>query len=309
MTETSRTWKYELALLGVVLIWGLNFPVVKGALRYMSPFAFNAFRFTLSVGLMAIPFYASWRKTSPGRRSFLRQRWKTLLGLGLLGHVAYQVLFISGVHRTTSGNAALIMAGAPLWTALCGHLLHIERLRSLAWGGLLLSLTGTALVVIAGPADVRFTQETLTGNMIMLLASTSWGAYTALSKPVLRRITPIELTFLTMATAPPILWLLALPEMATLPWSSIPLWVWLAIVFSGALSTGIAYMIWNSAIRQVGASHTAVFGNLVPFISLAGGYILLGEPVALMQILGGGLIIGGLLLMRRARSPQTPTTS
>ncbi len=306
---TSRTWKHELALLGVVLIWGLNFPVVKGALRHMPPFAFNAFRFTLSVILMGIPFYLSWRKASAHRRWFLRQRWKALVGLGFLGHVAYQVLFITGMYRTTSGNAALIMAGAPLWTALCGHLFRFEHLRPLAWSGLFLSMTGTAVIVITGPSDVQFTQHTLVGNLIMLLASISWGAYTALSKPVLNRITPTELTFLTMVLAPPVLWVLALPEIPILPWDRLPVWIWLAILFSGAFATGIAYMIWNSAVRRVGASHTAVFGNLVPFISLTAAYFLLQEPIALTQLLGGALIIGGLLLMRRARTPQTPTTS
>jgi drug/metabolite transporter (DMT)-like permease len=77
--------------------------------------------------------------------------------------------------------------------------------------------------------------------------------------------------------------------------------VWIAIVFSGGLSTGLAIAIWNTAVKNVGASNTAVYGNLVPFVALLGGMLFLGETVTGYQLVGGGLIIGGVVLVRRHR--------
>jgi drug/metabolite transporter (DMT)-like permease len=70
-------------------------------------------------------------------------------------------------------------------------------------------------------------------------------------------------------------------------------------VFSGALSTGLAYALWNVAVNVVGPARTSAFNNLVPFVALATGYVLLGEPVTGIQLAGGLLIIGGLWLVRR----------
>ena len=69
---------------------------------------------------------------------------------------------------------------------------------------------------------------------------------------------------------------------------------------SGGLSTGIAYLLWNLAVHHVGPSQTAIFSNLVPFVALLAAFVLLGDPITLLQLAGGVLIIGGLVLMRRA---------
>ena len=79
------------------------------------------------------------------------------------------------------------------------------------------------------------------------------------------------------------------------------MWYWIAIIFSGALSTGVAIVFWNNAVRSLGASHTAAFGNLVPLIALFSGYLVLGDPILPAQLIGGTMIIGGLVIMRWAR--------
>ena len=74
-----------------------------------------------------------------------------------------------------------------------------------------------------------------------------------------------------------------------------------AILYSGGLSVGIAVVIWNFAVSRVGATHTAVYGNLVPLVALTGSFLLLNERVTVLQLMGGTLIISGLLLMRHDR--------
>ena len=297
----QQSWKDEFALLFVVLVWGVNFPILKTALAVMPVFVVNAFRFIVSGLILGTVYVLRQRGQSTSFLMPLSQRGRHILGLGLLGYVIYQLCFILGLNGTTAGSAALIMASSPLWTALLGYVLDYEQLPPKAWFALVLSLVGTSVVVIGGAHTVELSPGTLEGNLLMLAASICWGAYTTLSKPVLQDVSPTGLTFFGLLFALPFLIGMSIPYLEVVKWSEIGLKVWGAIVFSGGLSTGLAFVFWNVAVRNVGPSHTAVFSNLVPFVALLASFVLLGESITMPQVTGGGLIVGGLLLMRRSR--------
>lgn len=294
-------WRGELELLSVVLMWGLNFPVMKIILDVMEPLVLNVFRI-LAAGLALGVIY--WRR-SGGSWTVMTAPYRThgwlLLRLGFVGWVAYQVAFIEGLNMTTAGNGALIMGSAPLWTALLAWAMGVEKLRLLSWIGLLVSIIGTAAVVIFGTAEIDFTGDVMIGNLVILLAAILWGTYTAITRPLVQHMTPTALTILALLPGLPILMVLAIPYIGAVEWSAITWWHWVLITLSGSLSTGIAIVLWNRGVRTIGASHTAAFGNLPPFLALFASYLILGDPVLPGQIVGGVLIIGGLVLMRRAR--------
>lgn len=294
-------WIYYLGLVVTVTVWGLNFPIIKFALDTVHPVVVNAIRITISTFLLGAVYIYQQRQSPQDSLAVIRSHGWAIAGLGLLGHVLYQVAFIFGLDYTTSGNAALIMASSPFATGLAGYLLSTERLNKQAWAGLLVTVVGTGIVVLGGSQQVSLGATTLTGNLIMVGAALGWGAYTALSKPLLGPISPLGLTFLTMLAAPPLFWAMALPYLPATNWAAVDWKVWTALLYSGALSTGLAYVLWNRAVKFVGASHTAGFGNLVPIIALTSGALLLDEPVFPLQLLGGALIIGGLLVMNRSR--------
>lgn len=295
-------WKSEAGLLFTVSVWGVNFAVLKAALATMHPHAMNAFRFTVSVVVLGALYAYQVRQTGRPFLAPLRAHGWSIVGLGLLGYLFYQLCFIIGIDHTSAGNAALIMASAPLWTALLGFAFKLEMLSRTSWLGLMLSLGGTGIVVAAGTGPIAFGNETLFGNALMLAAAVLWGAYTAFNKPVLSRdVSPTALTFLGLLFALPFLYGIAVPYWDSIRWEEVDVWVWLAILFSGGLSTGLVVVIWNLAIQRVGSSNTAVYGNLVPLVAVVSGVLLLDERITLGQVAGGALLIGGLLVMRRGR--------
>lgn len=301
-SSMSSSYRHDAALLLVVLIWGINFPVLKAALAAMHPHVINIFRFLVSAGVLGA-MYAGRRDTwDVGFFAPLRTHARQIVTLGLLGYVLYQISFIVGVDHTTAGSAALIMASAPLWTAIQSRIAGYERLGYTAWAGLVVSLVGTGLVIAAG-ADAALSGS-LFGNLLMLLAAVLWGAYTAFNKTVVHDVSPTGATFFGILIALPFLIGIGVPYLGTVTWSAVDAWVWGAIVFSGGLSTGIAFVIWNTAVKNVGPSNTAVYSNLVPLVALLGGVLVLGEAVTWSQIAGGALIIGGLFVMRSDRRRQ-----
>lgn len=301
----ASRWKNDLALLFVVAVWGVNFPVIKWALAAMPPHVVNLFRFAVSAGVLGGLYAAQLRRLRAGATGgfwapMRTHGWK-IAGLGLLGYVAYQLCFIVGMNHTTAGSGALIMAAAPLWTALVSQLFGYERLGGGAWLGLGVSLAGTALVIITGAEGVAAEAGSLYGNALMLAAAVLWGAYTALNTSVVRHVSPTAFTFMSLLVALPVLTAIGVPYLGDVQWAAVGPWVWAAILFSGGLSTGIAFILWNQAVKDVGASSTAAYANLVPFVALLVGAWLLGEAVTWLQVAGGALIIGGLVVLRRAR--------
>ncbi|MBT8400014.1 MAG: DMT family transporter [Rhodothermia bacterium] len=296
-----KKWKFEIILIATVAVWGLNFPVIKAALNVMHPHVVNALRFTVSVTVLAAVHVSRQRAANKSVFDPYRGHALKIVGLGLFGFVVYQLCFIIGVDNTAAGTAALIMASAPIWTAVTGRILGIERIAVGAWLGLATTLVGTSVIVLAGTKSVSFGSTEFFGNIMILAASICWGVYTALSKPLLKHVSPSGLAFLGLLPALPILYVISVPYFPAVAWQDVSGWIWLAIVFSGALSTGAAVITWNIAVRQLGSSHTAAFGNMVPVVALVAGYYLLGEVVTWGQIAGGAIVISGLWVMRQAR--------
>ncbi|GIV61870.1 MAG: hypothetical protein KatS3mg044_0736 [Rhodothermaceae bacterium] len=294
----------DLILLLVVLIWGLNFPVIKAVLAVMPPHAMNVLRLAISALVLGGLYVAQQRRAGKPLLEPIRAYPLAITGLGLLGYFLYQVAFIVGLDHTAAGSAGIIMASVPLWSALLGHVFRFERLRRLAWGGLFVTLVGTAVIVRFGPQPIDFSASVLFGNLVMVVAAFLWGSYTALNRPVLQRVAPLALTFFGLLVALPFLLIVGLPYMPAIDWERVDGWTWLALIYSGGLSTGLAPVLWSRSVQRVGAAHTTVFGNLTPFVALLCSFLFLGEPINAAQVFGGLLIIGGIMIVRRVRRPR-----
>lgn len=281
----------------MVLAWGVNFAIVKVPLEVMPPFVVNVFRFAVSaIVLGSIHIARSRIRGETPFRTFRVGVWP-VIGLGLLSHVVYQVCFILGLTRLTAGSAALLIASSPFWTAIAGQVFGIERIGRAGWLGLLVTAIGVVLVILGRPTGE--VGGDLTGALLLLGAAASWGVSTALSRPLLNRgATAVGLSAWGVLSALPVLAALAVPYFSQTPWHLVGAKEWLAIVYSGGFSTGLAYWVWYEAVRQVGPSRVAAFSNLVPFVGVGAGVFLLHEPVVLLQIVGGAVVIGGLFLMR-----------
>ena len=287
--------------MAVVLFWGLNFVIVKVVLEVMHPHVMNLFRLLAAAAVLT---WIYWRRVGGSAEAFwrpLKTDTRAIIRLSLIGWVFYQAAFIAGLDLTYAGNGAIIMSSEPIWNALLSLVMGTERLSGGAWFGLLVSIAGTAAVVIYGTAEISMAGDLLIGNAVILGAAMLWGSYTALTKPVVARHSPLALTVLALLLCLVPLGLLAVPYWGLTDWSQLNVWYWIAIIFSGALSTGVAIVFWNNAVRSLGASHTAAFGNLVPLIALFSGYLVLGDPILPAQLIGGTMIIGGLVIMRWAR--------
>ena len=283
----ALAWHDGSALL-VALIWGVNVPVMKATIAGLHPFAFNALRLTCSVLVLGL-----------AERLLRRPRaqavpWRAVLLLAVLTSMAYQALFIGGMARTSAGHTGFLIASGPLWTAIFGRLLRIERVDARAWIGLGVAFVGTALVVLVA----RGGEATLLGNCLVLAAMVSWAAGTVFSRPLLEDFPAGRLAFLVSLVSLPVHWLIALPYLGPLRAEGLSGGQLAAVLYSGVLSTGLAYILWNSSVRRVGPARTSAYTNLVPLVAVAITWAWLGERPGALQVGGGTLILVGITSWR-----------
>ncbi len=294
----NRRFPPDLAIGLLVLIWGSNFSVVKAALTEFSPLAFNSTRFVLASLVLAAFLWISGVRPRFQKGDTLR-----LVGLGLLGNVVYQALFIHGIHWTRAGNAALMLSAVPLIVALLSVGLKHETISRAGWAGVALSISGIALILWGSSRGISFGSDTMRGDLTMLAGALAWSLYTVLSAPYVQKYGTLPVTAFTMWVGTVGLVAVSVPALRAQEWGSISLGAWGGLVFSGAFAIALAYMLWYYGVRHLGSSRTAIYSNTVPVVALIVAWMTLGEVPTWVQVAGTVMIIGGIGLARLRRKP------
>jgi drug/metabolite transporter (DMT)-like permease len=283
--------RVDAAMLAMVVVWGVNFPIMKITFREMSPMVFNALRFSgATVLLWAV---GAGRNSPPVPRA----AWSGIIALGLLGNAVYQIAFIQGLVRTTADNSSLIFTMVPLFVAGLSLALRIDRVSPRTWVGIILAFVGLFLLV-NNPTGPHLSRATLVGDGLILLATLCWAAYTVFSRPFLRTMSPLQFTTLTMTAGTPVLILASLPELVRQPWEMVSWASWAAVVFSTLFPLSLGYVIWYASVQAIGGPRTAVYNNLVPMVTVVASWVLLGETLGLLQAAGAAIVLAGVSLAR-----------
>jgi drug/metabolite transporter (DMT)-like permease len=293
MRKPSSFGWIDIALLGVVVIWGINFTIVKSALSEMTPLAYNAVRFSAASLFTLILAWLVERDLYIARRD-----WAYVFLLSLIGNFLYQVLYIHGLARSRAGNTSLILATSPIFVAIIGTLAKQEKLRRWNWLGIILSFLGLYVLLAGSGSGLAWGSETMVGSLLVLASASTWGLYTVLLRPLVRRYSVIKATAWIMVATTPLLVLVALPDMRRQDWGAVSAQSWLGLLYSAVLAIGIAYVIWNTGVRRVGSARTAVYTYLTPLISVVVAWIYLGEAMRPVQVFGAVAIILGVALGR-----------
>jgi drug/metabolite transporter (DMT)-like permease len=198
------------------------------------------------------------------------------------------------------GTGALILFGSVQVTMITAALLRGEKPRIAEWIGLAMAFGGLVYLVLPGlsaPSPV--------GSALMAAAGASWGIYTLLGK---RASDPVLGTTANFLFATPLVAIAALFSMGH--WHFTTRGVVMAIT-SGAVTSGLGYVIWYQALAYLSATRAALVQLSVPVIASAGGVIFLSEALSARMVIASALILGGIafsVVFKQMSKPQ-PTTS
>ena len=282
-----------ISMLFVSMVWGGNFAVVKHTLNEISPMAFSSIRFFLA------SIFITFMLMSRGENlAMQRKDWWRILVVGICGITICQILFIQGIARTTAGNASLLVASTPIFVTIFSALLHLECVSPLSWLGVVLSFMGTAIIIGTGPSGFDFSDQTVIGNLMLLLSSLSWSVYTLLCQSLMRQDAPLKVTTMAMVTGTPLLLLASAEELWQQKWLSVSPEGWLGVCYSFVLASAIGFVIWNNSVQKAGNTRTAIFSNLVPVVAVLVSWLFLAETLRLWQMIGALITLTGVTLAR-----------
>ncbi len=296
MSDAARRaeLKTEGLLLLVALIWAANYPVAKWGIAGLGVWIFNAIRFIVASAVVLVLFRSRgvW---VPLRR----EDWRAFARAGLVASIVYQIAFIVGLSLTTAGNAAVILATAPLWTNILQARLHHERIDPAVWIGASVSLLGITLIVIGSGRKLELGSSALVGDLVTLAAAMLWALNTNLQKPLVARLPPLQVTLVMLLIGAAGLTLFAIPDAATYTWGRADGVAVLCALASGAFSIGIANAIWTYGVQRLGPGRTSNFQNLVPVLAFIISSVTLHEDLVPMHFIGAGITIAGVWYARR----------
>ena len=283
------------AFLAVVL-WGVSFVATKAVVREVPPIAIVFARAVLGTALLAAILRARGEPTLPPRASL-----GPLALMGFVGVAFHGVLQAHALTLTSAVNTGWLIALVPVWSALLAGALGRERFGAGKLAGLAVGFAGTLLVVTRGRLDAGVVALPATRGDLLVLASTvNWAVYSLLGHGTIRRLGPTRATAGAMLLGA----LMLLPFFAAsggpavfarLSGAGVA-----ALLFLGVACSGLGYLYWYRALERVEPSRVAALLYLEPLVTLGAATVLLAEPVGLVTVAGGALVVGGVALVQRA---------
>ena len=256
------------------------------------PFTIGFFRFLIA-SVLLLPAAAILRPKPAPR---LERRTVVLfLLMGLVGIFGYGVFFLVGMKLTTAAQGAIIAGINPASVSLWAHIMHKERLdRKWRYVGFAISLLGIVFVV-GVQAFVEFQPAHLLGNLLIICAMMTWGFYSSVGKSAMKTSSSVEATAGSVAFGTLLFSIGATYEQFwTLPAMVNPAF-WLNILFLAVPVTFLAYLFYFIAIKDIGATRSAVFINLVPVFGVSLSVLLLHETMYWTFGLGLLLVVAGIV--------------
>ena len=234
--------------------------------------------------------------------------WKRELGfllLGLFGCSLYFYTENTALTYTLASNVSIIVAAAPILTAVLAHFAGEERFRRGTLWGFLVSFTGVVLVVCNGTFVLRLNPR---GDFLALGAAACWAVYSVLMRKLGQELDPILVTRRTLFWG--ILTALPLVLLEGKNYPAAPLLTPAVagnFLFLGLIGSGLCYVLWNKAFQLLGVVATNNFIYLNPFITIVAARLFLDEPISPLALLGAVLITVGVVVSQR--EPKLPVRS
>jgi drug/metabolite transporter (DMT)-like permease len=288
---TSKTFRYLLILLAIIF-WGTSFVATKTVLQEIKPVPIIILRLVFASVLLTIIALSTKRKFSINPKS---HGWIFILALVAVFHLWIQV---TGLQYTTASNTGWIIGTAPVFMAILGFTLYKEKITLLQFAGILVAIAGLLLLIGKGDiTNIGLIENR--GDLLVLGSAFTWGVYSMVNKK-------ISLSYSPLMT---ILYLFLMMAVIIIPFNlnsetidsvinlSTISWMW--ILFLGIFCSGIAYVIWAQALRDMESAKVGAFLYFEPLVTVVAAWFFLNEEITLLMIFSGLLITAGVFIVNK----------
>ncbi len=272
----------EIYLLGIVIIWGSTFAIIKDILDQIMPFTFLAYRFFLATFILFVMF---WRKIKNIDKMILKKG--SLIGIFLFLGYTFQTV---GLKYTTATKAGFITGLSVVLVPVISHFFIKEKINRNSIIGVILAFIGLWFLNYSSSFIFNL------GDFLVLLCAISFAMHIISVGLYTKKMDYVPLVIVQLAIVFVLSLLMALVfERPEIHLSYSPN-VWWSIVLTGVFATALAFYMQNRFQKYSTATKTAIIFSGEPIFSAMFAYLLLGEKVGLIAWIGGLLIILGMIV-------------
>ena len=282
-----------LLLILTTLFWSGNFVLSRGMHADIPPLALSFWRWLLALLIMLLFCSRTFWK----QREIIARERKFIIIQGLLGVTGFNSLIYLAVQTTTAVNAALINSCVPILIALCSLLINKEPLSPRQWAGIMLSLSGVALILAGGNLAALFDLEFNRGDLLVLCAGILWALYSVNLKRYPQELHPFSYQVGIMIAGLIGIVPFYLVELGMDRHLLVNTPTLITLIYVAIFPSVLAFIFWNRAVRDIGATRAGAFIHLMPVFSSILAIIFLGESIETFHLQGIGLVFAGILLV------------
>ena len=287
----NKTLTAHISLLIANLIYALNFTIAKDVMpNFILPSAFILLRVIGALFLFSFSYFIFF---------FQKIEFKDILRFaicGLFGVAINQLFFFEGLNLTTPINAAIVMTTNPILVMLLSFIIVKEAISFRKILGITLGFVGASTLILSDGA-IDLSSNNSTGNLFVFINATSYGLYLVIVKPLFNKYHPLTVLFYVFAFG----LLFVLPfgynDLTIVKWGTIPVNIYLEIIFVVVCTTFIAYLLNSSALKTLTASTVSIYIYLQPILASLFAIFLGADFLDEKKIIASVLIFSGVYLV------------
>jgi len=279
VSPATRRLFATLALVGVAVVWGSTFVMVKDAVSAYPPWSFLGLRFAVATLAFVALFPSTLKRLTPGAL-----KAGLLAGAFMTAGYVFQTL---GLAKTSPSKAAFITGMFVVITPLMQALVLRRTPRWTAWVGVAAAVSGLWLLSGGGALG-----EWNAGDTLVLLCAVAYSAHMIVLGSVGRGHDTLPLTLVQLATAAVVCGAVGL--VAERPPLPVGASLWTALLVTGVLASAVAFAVQTYAQKQLSPTRTALILICEPAFGGVFGWLWAHEVLGVRGLAGAGLILAGM---------------
>ena len=277
-----------LRLFLTAFFWGGTFVAGRSLAGTVNPVSAAFYRFAIaSLILLVITYYREGLPRMTARQCLV------VLALGSSGIMAYNLFFFNGLNLINASRASLIIALNPVFIALASMVIHKESLPRKRLLGIVLSISGAIIVISHGQPFSILNEGIGRGELLIFGCVLSWTLYSVIGKTAMHGLSALATVCYSSIAGTVLLFLLVCRYDNFANAINYSFVAWLSILYLGMFGTVVGFLWYFQGIHSIGPSRAAVFINFVPVNGVFLATVLLGEPLTMSLLIGGGLVLSG----------------
>jgi drug/metabolite transporter (DMT)-like permease len=278
-----------------VIAWGTSFIATKLVLRDLTPVTVVWLRFAIGVIILGIATLIRRQFSFPKRGELAY-----FALLGFLGISFHQWLQSTALVTAQASTTAWIVATTPVFIAILSWIFLREKISRLQVFGIFLATIGVLLVVSKGNISTLFNGHFgESGDILIMVSAVNWAVFSILSRRGLQKHQATQMMFFVMLIG----WLFTsiffftsgnIQDIINISLTSL-----IGIGFLGIFCSGLAYIAWYDGLQAIPASQVGAFLYIEPLVAVFFAWLLLGESLILVTLVGGAIILLGVRLVQK----------